>query len=373
MQAQVMANKARTLAERFKLRFAELLNRARSQVAAADATRLTIEHSFSPEQVGPTGPSLTLGHTDERAHNRAAARERGLVPRLDGSRATGLSSEQLSLLTTQRNEWDAGVGETQDAWLADQVEKSIQRGGSHEDLLEIMDSISRAEQGKILLKPNTKAGPEQLAKTKFLSAITTRAQFQALIARSYAEQPAQCLAPKYLKARTSYVKGWERMMREGFGAMAWRLCWAMQLSKSQERREENYLIAWFTLCRLRYKTFGAAEQAVSHVVQFHLTHLDLVPPKFPRLYNRLRLARRGAAKDKDIRKRRPYIKPEHVSLIASKCAEFVANEEHARDDREQQADACWRHVVGAAEEGRREGAVAEGREAVHHRAAEDVE
>jgi hypothetical protein len=142
LQAQVMANKARTLAERFKLRFAELLNRARSQVAAADVTRLTLEHSFSPEQVGPTGPSLTLGHTDERAHNRAAARERGLVPRLDGSRATGLSSEQLSLLTTQRNEWDAGVGETQDAWLADQVEKSIQRGGSHEDLLEIMDSIS---------------------------------------------------------------------------------------------------------------------------------------------------------------------------------------------------------------------------------------
>ena len=131
-----------------------------------------------------------------------------------------LSSAQLSDLTSQKKAWDAGSGESADAWLADQVDKSIQRGGTHEELMDVMDSVSRASRGLIKLHPNKKAGPEQLAKTKFLETIKTRAQFQALIARSYSSQPADSLSPGYLKSRTTYVKQWENMMREGFGAMA---------------------------------------------------------------------------------------------------------------------------------------------------------
>ena len=296
-----------------------------------DKLKLAIHHTHhEDEQLGPDSTAMEL---DEGPRVREAARERGLAPRTDGSTTLNLPWAQLHEMSSSTKPWDEGTGAATDTWLAGHLNQSIAHDGSEEAAAELTESINRASKGLIKINPNTRAGPEQLEATRHLETIRTREQFHELITRSYNEQPAKALAPGYLKSRTTYVKQWESMMREGFGALPWRLCWAMDLSKQQHRREENYLLAFFTLCRIRFKTFAAAEQAISHVVQFHLTHLDLAPPPFPRLYNRLRLARRGAKKDEASRKRRPYIKPEYVSAIAAACSAYVANTHHALNDR----------------------------------------
>ena len=307
--------------------FDTLLARSISEMRTLDISAEALHqvlHGTEQIQINPT--------ESEVLQLRQLARERGMASGNSGGQALSLTEITAMTRGEQGDIWSTGAPEATDAWLASQIATQAKNSGDRAGYLELMDSMNRAAEGKILLHPNTKAGPEQKAKTAFLTTIKTRKQFQALLSKVHTEQPAQCLAPKYLKSRTSYVKGYEAMMREGFGAIPWRLCWGTDLTMAQKRREENYLIAWFTLCRIRYKSFGSVEQAVSHVMQFHITHLDLAPPPFPRLYNRLRLARRGAKKS-EVRKRRPYIKPEYVMAIASVCSKYVQNKNHDIDDR----------------------------------------
>ena len=306
----------------------ELQNRARSEISSLDYS--TARLSF----YSPTSELLPLGAEAEAAESRALARARGLLPQLTGGPAEShaLAPAEMQRLSNSAP-FASGATEATDMWLAEQIASTLTGEGEEgsSDLLRLTESVNRAARGEILIRPNSKT-PAQFEKTKFLTGIRTRAQFQELITKSYQHQPSKNLSPKYLKSRTSYVRQWENMMREGFGANPWRICWGLDLSQPQIRREENYLLAWFTLCRIRMASFGAAEQAVSHVVQFHLTHLDLSPPAFPRLYNRIRIVRHGAKKD-EIRKRRPYIKPEHVHAICELCWRCTQDPNRSLEDK----------------------------------------
>ena len=112
-----------------------------------------------------------------------------------------------------------GATKATDMWLAEQIASTLTKECEQckSDLLRLTESINRAVRGKILIRPNSKT-PAQFEKTKFPAGIRTRAQFQELITKSYHPQPSKNLSPKYPKSRTSYVRQWENMMREGFGA-----------------------------------------------------------------------------------------------------------------------------------------------------------
>ena len=328
---QLAKSVSATAAKRFAQWRAALIilqDRARSEISTLDyeMTKLVLN--------SPAAELLPLGVEAEAAETRALARARGLLPQLTGGPAEShaLAPAEMQRLSSSAP-FASGANEATDMWLSEQIASTLAEEGEQgsSDLLRLTESINRAARGEILIRPDSKT-PAQLEKTKNLAGIRTRAQFQELITNSYHHQPTKNLSPKYLKSRTTYVRQWECMMREGFGANPWRICWGLDLSQPQIRREENYLLAWFTLCRIRMASFGAAEQAVSHVVQFHLTHLDLAPPAFPRLYNRMRIVRHGAKKD-EIRKRRPYIKPEHVHAICELCWRCIQDPHRLLEDK----------------------------------------
>ena len=324
---QVSAATAKRYAQ-WRQALTDLAQRAVSEMKALDLHTAAVQFHAPPDEM------LQCPAHQEVAEVRALARSRGLVPRLDTGRCSTSTLSPADLNTLTVTPLTVGASEATDAWLAEELATRTTEGADagSDDLLALTESVNRASRGEILLRPNTKT-KAQFEKTKFLSTIRTRSEFQKLLSESYLAQPAKNLAPKYLKTRTSYVKQWECFMREGFGATPWRLCWGLDLTVPQIRREENYLLAWFTLNRIRMATFAAAEQAVSHVIQFHITHLDLSPPEFPRLYNRLRIVRHGAKKDDATRKRRPYIKPEYVSAICKVCWEYVQDDAHGISDR----------------------------------------
>ena len=208
-------------------------------------------------------------------------------------------------------------------WLCEQVSTTLRQNSSHDDLMRTLDSCDRARNGKVKIRANMK----RQAETAYLAAITTREQLMRLLSKSYRESPISDLSVGHVKNRSNYVRQWEDFAREAFHISPWRYCWDLDLAKHEQRREETYLLAYFTLCRLKYGNFNTAEQALSHVRQFHITHLDLVPPHMPRLRNRIRIGRRHALKTKSTRTRRPSFKPAQIRAVAEVLQRMVDDDD----------------------------------------------
>ena len=126
--------------------------------------------------------------------------------------------------------------------------------------------------------------------------VKTREALQEVLSRSYQSVPYDVLSGGHIKNRGTYWRQYCEFCAEGMNMAPVRISWLLDLSRAEHYKEETLMLAWMTYCNIRFMHFNTVEQAVSHVMQFHMTRLDIVPPPFPRLHNRLRLGRKLWAK-----------------------------------------------------------------------------
>ena len=155
-------------------------------------------------------------------------------------------------------------------------------------LLDLVDVIEQARTGSISIKLNAKNAATR-KRTAHLPLITTREQGQAHLVKLQRQRVALALSPDYLKKRVWYIKWWVRYCLTFWGEQPWLVGTLFELY-------EAMLSGFHGLVTERYGPCGAGAQAVTHVVQWHLTVLRIALPAFPLLANDKRLESRRARK-----------------------------------------------------------------------------
>ena len=205
------------------------------------------------------------------------------------------------------------------------------RSAKEETMRRTLDSMERAERGKVLIPPN-RSNPSH---NSWFSELTSAEEVRKVLTTAMARTASATLSAKYLDNRHSYLTGYSSFMREVVHQSPWRLTWAGDLTKREVFREESWQLAYAHYNRIRYETAQSVAEAATHVRQFHLVNLQLVQPNFVRLSNLLRLLRlQGKRRNGDRqRRRRPTLKPKHVLALCTMCERHSQNTELSLADR----------------------------------------
>jgi len=211
-------------------------------------------------------------------------------------------------------------------WLVDQMgPQGMRTGGDNARLLAQLDSRERARHNLVSFAPNQ----QRLKETQFLAGIKTRDQMLEVLSRNFNDAPMKALSTGHLHNRTHFVDSWCKFCTEVL-----HICWVrwtclLEMNQRMIRKEENYLLAFLTYGRIRYKTFNQVEQSISHVRRWHEDHMNISFPAYPRLQSRLRLGRHEDKRKRKcglIRKRRGNIKNEHLIPVCVFLHAIIADE-----------------------------------------------
>ena len=171
--------------------------------------------------------------------------------------------------------------------------------------LDVLDVLEQARTGSVKFKINDKNDATR-ARTSHLLDITTRQQAHEHLIRLQQGRVARSLKPGYLEKRVFYVKWFVRYSLVTWGVIAW---YTPECAAAFQLRLEGF----HNIVCERYGPTGCGAQAVTHVIQWHLTVLRIVVPPNPLLTNDKRLESRNARKHaKSIAKapRRGYNRPQ---------------------------------------------------------------
>ena len=310
--------------QRLKAKYVELLkhaeSRARHEMQQIQTSMEALNHvAFSTEFLQRSHPvrqpsdSQRIEQMSHLLAERKAAASSGSISSRD--------LHELQLHGDRQLQWDVATSSETEMWLISQIADQIRSGDTHEDFLRALDSSTRAAEGKFKFHLNHKA-PQRTAIYKM---VKTREALQEVLSRSYQSVPYDVLSGGHIKNRGTYWRQYCEFCAEGMNMAPVRISWLLDLSRAEHYKEETLMLAWMTYCNIRFMHFNTVEQAVSHVMQFHMTHLDIVPPPFPRLHNRLRLGRKLWAKKGAGRRRakRLTLTPPQLAAMVQVCQRTI--------------------------------------------------